>query len=142
MTAPSDLIAAKALALCGTDFHLHGRDPDHGLDCIGLAEICLHAAGRKCVAPNGYAMRGGSLAQIATAMVLAGFGEVAADDLSAESNLQDGDVVLVRPSPVQWHFMIRAKNGFVHAHAGLGAVVFSPGKAAWPITKVFRLSEK
>ena len=111
-------MADKAIALCGAPFCLHGRDEDSGLDCIGLAEQCLIAARFDCDVPNGYSIRGGS-----------------------DSGLCEGDIILARPSPVQWHFLIRAGDGFVHAHAGLGKVVYSPGAAPWPIAAIFRLAE-
>lgn len=129
-------MAEKAMSLCGAAFRLHGRDETGGLDCIGLADQCLLAADIDCGVPNGYSIRGGSEESIAAFMADIGF-----DRLAPESGLCEGDFVLVRPSPVQWHFLIRAKNGFVHAHAGLGKVVFCPGDSPWPIVSIFRLAE-
>ncbi len=129
-------MAAKAVSLCGTRFRLHGREQENGLDCIGLANQCLLAADVDCGAPNGYSIRGGSEAKINDFMAETGF-----ERFAPETKLCEGDFVLVRPSPVQWHFMIRAKGGFVHAHAGLGKVVFCPGDAPWPIVSIFRLAE-
>ncbi|MEH6715317.1 peptidoglycan endopeptidase [Parasphingorhabdus flavimaris] len=129
-------MAEKAMALCGAAFRLHGRDEHDGLDCIGVADQCLAAAGVECRMPNGYSIRGGSEDSINHFMADIGF-----DRLTPESEMCNGDFLLVRPSPVQWHFLIRAGNGFVHAHAGLGKVVFCPGDAPWPVVAIFRLKE-
>lgn len=129
-------MADKAMSLCGAPFCLHGRDAETGLDCIGLAEQCLIAARFECEPPNGYSIRGGSERSISKFMAEAGFVR-----FSPETTLCEGDIVLVRPGPVQWHFLIRAQGGFVHAHAGLGKVVFCPGDAPWPIVSIFRLAE-
>ncbi|MEO9599630.1 peptidoglycan endopeptidase [Parasphingorhabdus sp.] len=129
-------MAEKVVSLCGAPFCLHGRDEDIGLDCIGLALQCLIAGDFECDAPNGYSIRGGSEQSISAFMTETGFSR-----FPPESELCEGDIILVRPSPVQWHFLIRAKDGFVHAHAGLSKVVFCPGEAPWPIAAIFRLME-
>jgi hypothetical protein len=129
-------MAEKAMSLCGAAFRLHGRDEQCGLDCIGLADQCLAAAGVDCQMPNGYSIRGGSGEAINEFMADTGFNR-----FPPETKMSEGDFVLVRTSPVQWHFLIRAQNGFVHAHAGLGKVVFCPGDAPWPIVSIFRLKE-
>ncbi len=133
---PSAMIAEMALQLCGTDFRLHGRSADHGLDCIGLAAQCLSAAELTCDVPTGYSIRGGCAEQIADVMTLAGFAA-----LPATEPLREGDIISVRPSPVQWHLMIKTDGGFVHAHAGLGQVVLTPGDPQWPIEAIFRILE-
>ncbi len=130
------MIADKAMSLCGARFCLHGRDVEQGLDCIGLAEQCLIAARFDCDVPNGYSIRGGSEQAIAAFMAEAGF-----ERFAPESDLCEGDILLARPGPMQWHFLIRAGDGFVHAHAGLGKVVHCPGAAPWPIAAIFRLVE-
>lgn len=132
----SATIAEMALQLCGTDFRLHGRSADHGLDCVGLTAQCIDAADLTCEIPTGYSIRGGSVEQISEVMTLAGFAVVPRDD-----PLCEGDIVLVRPSPIQWHLMVRTEGGFVHAHAGLGQVVFTPGDPQWPIDAIFRILE-
>lgn len=129
-------MADRAVSLCGTRFRLHGREEENGLDCIGLANQCLLAVDVDCQAPNGYSIRGGSEAIIRDFMAETGF-----ERFPPEAELCEGDLVLVQPSPVQWHFMVRAEDGFVHAHAGLGMVVFCPGDPPWPIISIFRLTE-
>lgn len=135
-TDRSAMIADMALQLCGTDFRLHGRSAEHGLDCIGLAAQCLGAADVACDVPTGYALRGGSAEQISQVMTRAGFTAVPPSE-----PLREGDILLVRPSPVQWHLMVKTEGGFVHAHAGLGQVVFTPGQAQWPMEQIFRILE-
>ena len=54
-------LAAAAESLVGTRFRLHGRDPDTGLDCVGLLAASLAAIGRAAPLPNGYRLRARSL---------------------------------------------------------------------------------
>lgn len=136
---PAEIIAERALQLCGSNFRLHGRSADHGLDCIGLVAQCLAAADVSCEVPTGYSIRGGSAEQIVAVMERAGFIVLSRDVGHDKIPLCEGDIVLARPSPVQWHLMVRVSDGFVHAHAGLGRVVFTPGPAPWPVIKLFRI---
>ncbi len=130
-------MADQARKLCGSDFRLHGRNAKHGFDCIGLASECLSAAGLDVDTPSGYSVRGGDLKEIAKVMALAGF-----EKLPADTNSVEGDIVLVKPGPVQLHFMIKVEGGFVHAHASLGKVALSPGPSPWPIISIYRLREE
>lgn len=132
----SDVLAEQAVSLCGTDFRLHGREARTGLDCIGLTNLCLLAAGFECDVPTGYSVRSGNIQTIIETMRQAGFSEIP----NAEAP-QEGDVILVRPSSIHLHFMICTEGGFVHAHAGLRKVVFSPGQCPWPILHILRVLE-
>lgn len=129
-------LADEALLLCGVDFRLHGRDADNGVDCVGLADLCVSAAGLNCDVPTGYSIRGGDIATVVNVMEQAGFKKILSKDAPRE-----GDLILVRPSPAQLHLMICTQGGFVHAHAGLRKVVFSPGPCPWPIFQIFRFVE-
>ncbi|WP_430416101.1 peptidoglycan endopeptidase [Parasphingorhabdus sp.] len=133
---PAQLLAETARQSCGCNFRLHGRDPQLGLDCIGLVEHCVKAAGRDIIAPNGYAIRQGQPRQFAEFMENAGFAV-----LPQAEAMREGDILLVRPHPVQLHLLVRLKDGCVHAHAGLGKVVFTPGAPSWPVILIFRLQE-
>lgn len=147
-TSTAARIAASAWQLCGVDFHLHGRDPAHGLDCIGLVEYCLHAADIRCTAPNGYAIRGGSIAAFGDFFARLGFAQRDGDQAIAS-----GDIVLARPGLGQWHLMIAVSDdragaaggakvhGFIHADAGLGKIVFMPGAPRWPLIAAYRFQE-
>lgn len=130
------MMAEEALLLCGTAFRLHGRDTKNGVDCVGLADLCASAAGLDCNVPTGYSIRGGNINRVTDFLMSAGF-----EKMAGSQKINEGDLVLVQPSPVQLHFLICAQDGFVHAHAGLRKVVFSPGPCPWPIIEIFRLKE-
>lgn len=118
-------IVAAARALIGVRFRLHGRVPERGLDCVGLAALVL---GR--VAPVGYGLRSGDEARAADWLRAAGLRWV--------EGARDGDLALVRPGPLQLHLMILVPGGHVHAHAGLGRVVEMPGASPWPVLGYWR----
>ncbi|WP_313807016.1 peptidoglycan endopeptidase [Sphingobium sp.] len=115
----SDVVAA-ARALVGVRFRLHGRVPERGLDCVGLAALAL---GR--VAPEGYGLRSGDEGRATDWLRAAGLRRV--------EDARDGDLALVRPGPLQLHLMIVVPGGHVHAHAGVGRVVEMPGDSPWPV---------
>jgi hypothetical protein len=52
-----DELAAQARALVGAPFRLHGRDPETGLDCLGVLAAALAACGISARLPNGYVLR-------------------------------------------------------------------------------------
>lgn len=112
-------IVAAARALVGAPFRLHGRGRD-GIDCVGLAAV---ATGRE--PPCAYGLRSGDGARAEMWLRAAG--------LRAVAEGAAGDVVLVRPGPMQLHLMIATDTGFVHANAGLGRVVETPGPSPWPV---------
>ncbi len=128
MDETARVIVARAEALIGTPFRLHGRDPHHGLDCIGLVLAAMDL--NESHVPNGYRLRGGNIAELYR--VAAGLG------LHRIERNCPGDIVLVRPSPIQLHLMVATEQGYIHAHAGLGRVVRMPGASPWPIRAVFR----
>ena len=112
-------VVAAARALVAVPFRLHGRDRD-GLDCVGLAALALGRTG-----PGAYGLRSGDFARAQDWLAAAGLRPVAAGGA--------GDLALVRPGPLQLHLMIGTGAGFVHAHAGLGRVVETPGLSPWPV---------
>lgn len=116
---------AAARALVGVRFRLHGRTPERGLDCVGLAALVL---GR--VAPEGYGLRSGDERQAVDWLRAAGLRRVEA--------VRSGDLALVRPGPLQLHLMIVVPGGHVHAHAGVGRVVEMPGESPWPVLGYWR----
>jgi cell wall-associated NlpC family hydrolase len=125
-----DDVAHAALALVGTPFRLHGRDPRHGLDCVGVLAIAICA---RAALPNSYTLRGGRLEEIERLAPSLGL-ETAAGRILA------GDVLLFRPGPAQFHFAIAAnRNLLVHAHAGLRRVVVGPRPEHWPLIGHWRL---
>jgi cell wall-associated NlpC family hydrolase len=129
--APAFARAAENLA--GTRFRLRGRDPATGLDCVGLVAAALATTGRDPPAPSGYGLRNSSINEALGFASGAGFDECAGEPIA-------GDLLLVRPGPLQHHLLIALERGrFVHAHAGLRRVTITPGPAPWPILRHWRL---
>lgn len=112
---------ARARAAVGARFRLHGRVPDDGLDCVGLA---AWAFGVDDV-PSGYGLRGGDAAVVARVVTAAG--------LVAVTDAGVGQLLLVRSGPGQLHLCVSVDGGVVHADAGLRRVVERPGAVAWPV---------
>ncbi len=119
-------VVARARAACGARFRLHGRAPESGLDCVGLA---AWAVGCDQVA-TGYALRGGDVDAVAMLIADAGLERVEARAA--------GDVLLARSGPGQLHLGIWTGTGVVHADAMLRRVVERPGEPAWPVLGYWR----
>lgn len=116
---------ARARAVIGVRFRLHGRDPASGLDCVGLAG---HALGIDAL-PSGYPlrMRGPEQALIVIRGLPLGQGEGGAGDL----------LLLLNGGAGQLHFAIAngvgSACGAVHADLAMRRVVERPGPLPWPI---------
>jgi len=129
-------VAAAALALVGTPFRLHGRDPATGLDCVGLAALAVRRAGLTAVPPQRYGLRN---ATIEAALAFAARCELVA----ATGPIAPGDLILAIPGPGQHHLLVAGSDGtFIHAHVGLRRVVAMPGPLAWPILRRWRPQAK
>ena len=137
MTTRADAFARAAEALIGTPFALHGRSPQHGLDCVGLVACALEAGGDVPRAPEGYGLRNASISRF---LLLAhGNGFVSARP-TGTGQITRGDLLLVSPGPGQSHLLIALGPGhFVHAHAGLRRVAAHCGPLGWPIEHHWRL---
>ena len=122
----ADVIVARARACVGARFRLHGRDPEAGLDCVGVAAVA-YALGR---VPAGYALRGGRAEWIVAEALALGF--------AAAVIPQAGDLLLIAAGPFQHHLAVSTGNGFVHADARLRRVVETPGVPGGPV--IARLS--
>ena len=110
-------LARAAEGLVGCTFRLHGRDPDTGLDCIGLLGAAMHRGGRPIVLPTGYPLRLRNLASWLPDPAVLGFG-------TACEPFRPGDVTMLQPGPAQFHLAIADRQlGWVHAHASLRRVV-------------------
>ena len=132
--SPGDALAQAAQTLAGTRYRLHGRDPRTGLDCVGLLAAALRAIGREAPAPSRYGLRNRDIAGALAFAPLAGL-------VDAPGPVRSGDVLLVRPGPLQHHLLIAGAAGdFIHAHAGLRRVVATPGPIAWPVLRHWRLT--
>jgi murein DD-endopeptidase / murein LD-carboxypeptidase len=122
--------AARALQAVGTPFRFHGRQPGIALDCVGLA---AHAIGLPDV-PIRYSLKGNYLAAIETYLA-----QSEGCKLSLDAAAIAGDIALVQCGSAQCHLMIRARRGWVHAHAGLRRVVHMPDPSPWPIIALWRI---
>jgi cell wall-associated NlpC family hydrolase len=119
-------IVARARALIGTRFRPQGRSAVEGLDCVGLAALAI---GTRAV-PRDYALRGSSLRRLTDELQRVG--------LSAVDNMAPGDVLVLRPGPVQLHLGIFTGTGLVHGDAGLRRVVERPLPLPWPVLGIWR----
>ncbi len=127
-------LARAASALCGAPFRLNGRDPERGLDCIGLLELALRRAGRNITLPRGYSLRLTNPQAWLPDPAACGF-------VLASLPFQPGDVVLLRMGHAQVHLAIAGLAGtWVHAHAGLRRVVVSPALPASEVIGHWRLA--
>ena len=131
-----DLLAESALALVGVPFRLHGRDPATGLDCIGVLAAALRGCGITIHLPGNYGLR---------SLRLPDFSELASElgFTPAKGAERRGDVLFVRPCPVQFHLLIALGSGeCVHAHVGLRRVVRSPRPEHWPVEQLWRITNR
>ncbi|HYI39283.1 MAG TPA: peptidoglycan endopeptidase [Allosphingosinicella sp.] len=127
-------IAARARALVGTRFRPQGRHPNHGLDCVGLAALACGIPVERV--PRDYHLRGQSLADIEDRLRDLGCRPVAGPAL------EPGDVVLCQAGPAQYHMVVIAPSGFVHADAALRRVVERPYPIPWTLTGAWRLAKE
>lgn len=115
-----EALAEAASQFIGARFKLYGRDPQTGLDCVGLVCASLSAIGRPLEYPRGYKLRNHSIDDwlpIASKLGLE----------PTHQTERSGDILLVQPGPAQHHLMIVEQPGSViHAHAGLRRVVRQP----------------
>ncbi|WP_083835241.1 hypothetical protein [Novosphingobium sp. PP1Y] len=120
-----DELARAAQELVGTRWKLHGRDPRHGLDCVGVLAVAAASCGQRGPLPNGYSLR---------ARRIPGLDGIARQ-LSlrpAGGSCLPGDVLLLRPGPCQHHLAIAiGPDRFVHAHGGLRKVVCGALPEGW-----------
>lgn len=134
MSARGDAVAEAALGLVGCRFRLHGRNPETGLDCIGLVHAALARAGCAPVPPSGYALRNVAVDAWLPAAAQSGL-------VAARGATRAGDILLLALGYAQHHLVIALDGGsVVHAHAGLRRVVRQPREPAWQIEAAWRLA--
>ena len=121
-----------ARSLVGVPFRLHGRAPEHGLDCVGLAAL---AFGRIDGVPTGYALRGGDVQQMIRVVRSLGF-------VCRRVAWRRGDLLMLRPGPAQVHLGIWTGESLIHADAGLGRIVETPGVPRWPLLSAWLRRER
>lgn len=131
----AERFARAAEALEGTQFRLHGRRPETGLDCIGLVARALADCGQAVAAPRGYALRNTEIDRHLGFAARNGFH-------SATGPILRGDLLLVVPGPAQHHLLVSLGGATcIHAHAGLRLVVRQPQPRDWPVMRHWRLAE-
>ena len=112
--------------LIGTPFRLHGRDPATGLDCVGVAALVFGVSD----VPRGYSVRTADGLSVAGLIDAAGLTRV-------RREARAGDLVLLKSGPAQCHLVVMTDAGFVHADAGVGRVVETPGRLPWPVIAIW-----
>lgn len=127
-------LALAARSFIGAPFRLYGRDPDTGLDCVGLLVVSLNSIGIRADPPSGYRLRNSAIDRW--------LGHLHSAELIKNSApIQAGDVLLVYPGPRQYHFMIAdGSSQAIHAHAGLRRVVRQPILAGLNLVTLWRLA--
>jgi cell wall-associated NlpC family hydrolase len=128
------LVANVAEQLAGAPFKMHGRDPETGIDCVGLVLCALRGAGVEAPGPGGYALRNLTIDKH--------LGWVSALQLHDVSGvLRPGDVLLFRLPAAQFHLgVVSTRGALIHAHAGLRRVVVTSPPFAWRVDRHWRLS--
>ncbi len=114
---------AIARPLLGVRFRLQGRAPEYGLDCVGLIAI---AFGLSDGVPTGYPLRGGDIQQFEHLLRRSGF-------VRRKAGWRRGDVLVLCPGPAQVHLGLWTGESLIHADAGLGRIVETPGIPCWPV---------
>jgi cell wall-associated NlpC family hydrolase len=125
---------ARARGLVGVRFRPQGRDPSHGLDCVGLAAAAAGIAAERV--RRDYALRGEPGEALAEALLGLGCRPVEAGRARA------GDLLVCDAGPGQLHLAVSTGRGIVHADARLRRVVERPGPAPWPVTGAWRPGEE
>ena len=126
-------VAQTALDLLGVPFLLHGRSADAGLDCVGLAGLCLSAVGKDAAVPTDYRLRGQHKERACAYFDERHFSRV------SDGSVVAGDILLLEPGVQQIHLAVLTPKGAVHAHMGLGRVVATPLPLPWPTIAQWRI---
>jgi hypothetical protein len=126
-------MALAAMNLVGVRFLLGGRNPQQGLDCVGVLVIALAAAGRTPRLPLDYTLRRTNISDFVAAAAEVGL-------VSVDDCLVAGDLIVAKAGPAQFHAGVCGiGDTVVHAHASLGRVVLSPAPLPWPLEHHWRL---
>lgn len=121
----NDIVAAARRAL-GSRYRLHGREPDTGMDCVGLVAWAFGVA----VVPSGYALRNGDVDRMMMLIARSGLRRVAVPEA--------GDLFLAKTGPGQLHLGVWTGGSVIHADAMLRRVVERPGPPPWDIIGYWR----
>src|SRR3546814_5333234 len=113
--------------VCSSD--LHGRLPERGLDCVGLAALVLGRA-----APEGYGLRSGDEGQAADWLRAAGLRRVDA--------AREGDLALVRPGPLQLHLKSEEHTSELQSLMRISYAVFCLKKKKYEAHHIAQMTEE
>lgn len=130
MSAHRAAIVARARRLIGTRFRPQGRDPEHGLDCIGVAMMATGVPKERV--RRDYCLHSNNPDEVNGDFDACGFVRIAPAAAGA------ADVLLVRPAPTALHVVILTDQGYLHAAMRLRRVVEVPGAPPWPIVSAWR----
>jgi hypothetical protein len=133
VTGQQAKVAQTALDLIGVPFLLHGRSADAGLDCVGVAGLCLSAVGKDAAVPTDYRLRGQHIERACAYFHERQFSRV------LDASMVAGDILLLEPGARQIHLAVVTPKGAVHAHLGLGRVVATPLPLLWRTIAQWRL---
>jgi cell wall-associated NlpC family hydrolase len=123
-------IIERARRLIGVRFRPQGRNAENGLDCIGLASLAYRVGGPHI--RDDYRLAGSHNAVPLKRGLAVDFRRV------PKTQIRTGDLLLCRPSAMQWHLGVYSGAGVIHADARIGRVVETPGALPWPIAAVYR----
>lgn len=129
MSKSSMARVARARALVGVPFRPQGRDPETGLDCVGVI-LCTSGITAEQVRRN-YHLRGPHRDEIETELLRY-------HRRIRPGKRQAGDILLCSVTQDQLHLVIDCGASFIHADARLRRVVETPGQPAWPVIAAFR----
>ena len=126
----TDDAVLRARSLVGCRFRPQGRDPEHGLDCVGL--VCAAFGIPANSVPRDYKLRDGGLERLK--LELSRFFRLVRTPAAR-------DVLVFQVAADQPHLGIRSDRGFIHADARLRKVVETPGRPPWDLISAYRRKE-
>lgn len=121
----------RARGLVGLRFRPQGREPELGLDCVGL--VCAAFAIPPGSVPRDYRLRGARQDRLAAHMDRF-FLRIPPAAPAA------GDVGVFEAGAEQLHLALFTAGGFIHADARLRRVAECPGTPPWPMLALYRRS--
>lgn len=130
MSAHRAAIVARARRLLGVRFRPQGRDPQHGLDCIGVAMMATGMPKERV--RRDYGLHSNDPQEMHSEFDACGFVRIAPAAAGA------ADVLVVRPAPSALHVVILTDRGYLHADMRRRKVVEVPGAVPWPILSAWR----
>lgn len=123
------MVVERARSLVGVRFRPQGRDPETGLDCVGVVAWTFGIS--PGLVRRNYRLRGSHGAEIDRVM-RRWFGRI------DPTQSRPADIILFAVSGTQAHLAINCGATFIHADASLRRVVETPIPASWPVTGAYR----